>query len=551
MKKVYGYTRVSTVKQGEGVSLVEQKESIKKYANLNNLKIIDWYEEKETAAKQGRPVFSKMISLLNKRKVDGVIIHKIDRSARNLKDWAELGELMDRGIEVHFSFEAIDFNTRGGRLSADIQAVIASDYIRNLSDESKKGLYGRLKQGIYPFQAPIGYLDSGGGNLKTVDPEKAPLIKKLFQFYATGLYSIIDLTDKMYEIGLRNRNGKKVTRNGISTILHNPFYVGTIKLRKNGQVFEGKHKPLVSKSLFIEVQNMLDGKKKCGKTRHDYLYSRRIKCELCLKSLIAEKQKGRVYYRCHTKGCLIKTIREDVIDEIIADFLGNLSINQKEFEQIKSYFDSKRNKNFKVEDEIKLLKFDLAKDNHRLERMTEKFIDGLLDDDMYALNKERILLKIGESKEKIEGLKKSDDFKKESFKFLELLKSLKNIYFNAKNERKRIILKILTSNLVYSPEKLSISTHNVLSGLVNPNSAYHCGDYRAHSRTSKGTRTFTVDYSVTKTKERYKISRISKLSTNKKQYYEYISRYPIQCHEVMRQFKALNEYGFNNHDFKN
>jgi len=166
MKKVYGYLRVSTAKQGEGVSLIAQKEAINLYAEKYNLEIIQWFEELETAAKQGRPLFTAMMKQLQKKKADGVIIHKIDRGARNLKDWADLGNLIDQGVEIHFAHESLDLQARGGRLSADIQAVIAADYIRNLRQEAIKGLYGRLKQGIYPFQAPTGYLDAGKGNTK-------------------------------------------------------------------------------------------------------------------------------------------------------------------------------------------------------------------------------------------------------------------------------------------------------------------------------------------------------------------------------------------------
>jgi site-specific DNA recombinase len=70
------------------------------------------------------------------------------RSARNLKDWADLGELIDSDLEVHFANESLDLHSRGGRLSADIQAVVAADYIRNLREERIKGFYGRLKQGL-------------------------------------------------------------------------------------------------------------------------------------------------------------------------------------------------------------------------------------------------------------------------------------------------------------------------------------------------------------------------------------------------------------------
>jgi DNA invertase Pin-like site-specific DNA recombinase len=120
MKNYFAYTRVSTVKQGEqGVSLQEQREAIVRYAERNNLGIMEWFEERETAAKRGRPLFSRMLKLLKRGKASGVIIHKIDRSARNLKDWADLRQLIDEGIDVRFSQESLDLNTRGGRLSAD------------------------------------------------------------------------------------------------------------------------------------------------------------------------------------------------------------------------------------------------------------------------------------------------------------------------------------------------------------------------------------------------------------------------------------------------
>jgi site-specific DNA recombinase len=147
MKQYFAYVRVSTVRQGEkGSSLQEQRAAIESYARRNNLTIAAWYEEMETAAAQGRPLFTKLLKALDRRLAAGVIIHKIDRSARNLRDWASLGELHDRGTELHFVHESVDFNSRGGRLSADIQAVVSADYIRNLRDEIRKGFHGRLKQ---------------------------------------------------------------------------------------------------------------------------------------------------------------------------------------------------------------------------------------------------------------------------------------------------------------------------------------------------------------------------------------------------------------------
>jgi DNA invertase Pin-like site-specific DNA recombinase len=112
--------------------------------------------EIETAAKRGRPVFRSLLRQIEAGNAGGLIIHKIDRGARNLRDWADLGELIDRGVDVRFAHDNLDLDTRGGRLAADIQAVIAADYIRNLREEVRKGIDGRLcRQPASEFRSPI------------------------------------------------------------------------------------------------------------------------------------------------------------------------------------------------------------------------------------------------------------------------------------------------------------------------------------------------------------------------------------------------------------
>src|SRR4051794_7032719 len=248
-KEYFGYIRVSTAKQGEkGVSLEEQRQAIERYSQRYGLSITKWFEERETAAKRGRAVFGQMLQNLRNEYASGVVMHKIDRGARNLKDWADLGDLADTGVEIHFANEAIDLKTRGGRLSADIQAVVAADYIRNLREETKKGFYGRVKQGFYPRPAPIGYLDAGGGKPKLIDPETAPLVRTAFNLYATGRFGLHDLRDELEIRGLRTRTGSIVSRNGLSVLLKNPFYIGLIRIRN--ELFPGLHDALVPKSTF-------------------------------------------------------------------------------------------------------------------------------------------------------------------------------------------------------------------------------------------------------------------------------------------------------------
>src|SRR5437016_5949507 len=117
MNGFYAYIRVSTPKQGEkGVSLIEQRSAIESFAVRHEHKIIEWFQEKETAAKRGRPVFSRMLVLLRAGKARGVIIHKIDRSTRNHYDWAEIRELAESGVEIYSAHDNLDLKSRGGRL---------------------------------------------------------------------------------------------------------------------------------------------------------------------------------------------------------------------------------------------------------------------------------------------------------------------------------------------------------------------------------------------------------------------------------------------------
>ena len=161
MKQCFGYVRVSTVKQGDGVSLEEQKASILEFAQRKNLVVCQWWEEKETASKQGRPVFNQMVSELKRGGATGLIVHKIDRSARNYHDWNIISDLADNGIDIHIATESFDFNTYGGRMAADFMQEVAANYGRNLKNEVRKGQLGQLKRGMLPWSAPIGYINNG------------------------------------------------------------------------------------------------------------------------------------------------------------------------------------------------------------------------------------------------------------------------------------------------------------------------------------------------------------------------------------------------------
>lgn len=392
MNRFFGYIRVSTVKQGEGVSLAEQKEAILRFAEKEGLEVVEWFEEKETAAKRGRPAFSRMLAELSRGRADGVIIHKIDRSARNLRDWADLGELIDRGIAVHFAAEGLDLSSRGGRLSADLQAVVSADYVRNLREETRKGFYGRLKQGIWPLAAPLGYLDTGKGKPKEIDPERGPLVREAFELYASGGYTLRTLADELYRRGLRNKKGDKVGRTPLSRILNNPFYTGIMQVMTTGESFDGKHEPLITPELFRKVQAILSGKTNARPWKHDFLFRKRINCAGCGRRLIAERQKGHVYYRCQARSCPVRCTREEVIEEALRSVYSRMHFTDLE----KDYLDEmlervKRAWRRTDEERRSQARLELGKIRQRINKLTDAYLDGTLEQELFEDRKLSLL----------------------------------------------------------------------------------------------------------------------------------------------------------------
>jgi len=492
MGKVFAYTRVSTVKQGEkGVSLQEQKDAILRYARQRNLEVTRWFEEQETAAKRGRPAFTHMLKLLRLKVADGVVIHKIDRSARNLEDWADVGRLADAGVQIHFANESVDLTTVYGRLSADIQAVVAAHYSRNLREEAKKGIYGRLKQGFYPLRAPIGYLDQGSAKAKLPDPAVAPLVRESFELYSTGRFSLPQLVSRMYERGLRNRRGGPVTLNGFSTMLNNPFYIGIMRIRKTGQDFSGNHTPLVSQELFELVKALLRGKTVDRVARHGFVFSRLVRCASCRYSLIGELRKGHTYYRCHNRPfktppvCPKTAIREEQLEDAVLSVLNTLALSDAELQFLRDWIaDHRQHAEEACEAQKRTVTLQLESLRTRLSRLTDLLLEGSVEKTVFDEKQKAFVWEEADLKQKLTALQEGrDNTLKEIEDTVELAKSPLLLYKQSDQEGKRELLRILLSNLTVSGKNVSVELKIPFRLIAEREKTSHCGPYRGTCRT--------------------------------------------------------------------
>jgi site-specific DNA recombinase len=310
-KRAVIYLRVSSAQQAdkdfdvEGFSIPGQREACKREADKLGAEIAEEYIDRGESAKTAkRPALRAMLDRLTRGDIDYVIVHKVDRLARNRADDVEIVMAIRKaGAQLVSVTENID-ETPSGLLLHGIMSSIAEFYSRNLAAEVMKGTTQKAKSGGTPYRAPIGYLHDrltvDGREVRTVvlDPERAPLTREAFTLYASGDYSLAELAAIMEERGLRSRPTRKYPARALKAkdlhaMLRNAYYVGVVTY--NGKTYLGRHEPLVDETTFEEVQELLTSKRISGERpwRHFHYLRGSIYCGECGRRLIYSRAKGK------------------------------------------------------------------------------------------------------------------------------------------------------------------------------------------------------------------------------------------------------------------
>ena len=153
-------------------------------------------ERSESAKTADRPELQRMLQFVKDNSVKYVIVHKVDRLARNRADDVVINlALKQAGATLVSVSENID-QTPSGLLLHGIMSSIAEFYSRNLATEVIKGCVQKAKNGGTPGKAPVGYLNVRQivngleGRTVEVDPVRGPLMAWAFEAYATGEWTI-------------------------------------------------------------------------------------------------------------------------------------------------------------------------------------------------------------------------------------------------------------------------------------------------------------------------------------------------------------------------
>ena len=495
------YARVSSKEQEkEGFSIPAQLKLLTAYAAEKGFSIVQQYVDVETAKRAGRSAFTTMVEFFRRESKAKtaqnpcrvLLVEKTDRLYRNLKDWVTLDEL---DLEVHFAKENVVFS-RDSRSSEKfihgIKVLMAKNYIDNLSEETKKGMLEKAEQGIYPSFAPLGYINVQCGDKRFIqpDPALAPVIQKLFEWYATGNYSLLDLARKAKSEGLNYRKtGNTIGKSTVHKILTNPIYSG--KFDWAGKHYQGTHEPIISQELFDRAQDALtkNGHSRRRPHAHEWAFQGLVLCGHCGCALTAEMKKQRyVYYHCtgYKGKCPEKYVREEELARQFGEALLRIEMDKEVLEWVvtalkESHGDEKRYHN----EMIAKLQKEYQKLQDRIDAMYVDKLDGYVPVGFFDRKSVDWRAQQAEILRKIEQHQNANcSYLEEGVRLLELGQKSVKLYEKQEMKEKRRILDFVFSNCLWKDGTLVPNYRKPFDILALTNSAYQ--KQKATSRAKSG-----------------------------------------------------------------
>ena len=391
--KYFIYARKSTDDEERQIlSIDAQLDELRMLAAREKLEVVREYIESQTAKKPGRPIFNEMLKAIKRGEAQAILAWHPDRLARNSVDGGRLIYDLDTGTLATLKFPTTWFeNTPQGKFMLSIAFGQSKYYVDSLSENIKRGLRKKLREGIYPNKPPIGYLNDPKTRAVYIDLERGPLVRRMFEEYSTGRYTAAALLDLVTAWGLRSFNGLTLPLSKMLWTLDHIFYTGVFRF--NGEVYEGKHPPLISRDLFERVQAV---RKKAGQGRYAkhsrFPLRATAHCHHCDCQYTAEFKKGHEYYRCGKRRgpCDSKTIRGEAFAQAIRTAMCMASLRDDFTEKMLAEAEKE-----KVADRAKQAalveqqKARLAELGTLQERLLDVFLAGDIEREEFTARKER------------------------------------------------------------------------------------------------------------------------------------------------------------------
>lgn len=476
--------RVSTKEQEDGHSIAAQRQRLSEYCQRKNLNVLKTFELIESSTKGGRKEFMAMLEFAkSKGETIAIVADAVDRFQRSFKESVLVDELRHQGVvELHFVREGMVINknaTSSDILRWDFSVMGAKSYTLNLSDNVKRSLEYKRRNGEWGGKAPLGYLnarDSGGKATLIHDKERAFLVRMLFEDYAKGTDSISgDLVRKAKDWGLTNktRKGGTLSPSQIQHILKNPFYYGEMSVK--GQLQPHKYDALITKDLWDRCQDVMQGSTRATATRYSekpFVFRGLLKCAVSGRTVTCDVKKGRhVYLICRDPADPTKKLfvpEQDVLDQVKAVF-RSIQVPQKLLGALLAHMKASH----VAENQFHLDAIDGLRDElDRTERSLSTLLDMRLSQSItgneYDKKATELKRKQVEQRMLIEQHSHGrDEFRTTLESLISVASRAVDIFERSKIEQKRQLIAFAFSNLKLKGKKLEFSLRSPFDLMVN------------------------------------------------------------------------------------
>ena len=343
------YARKSTEDREDRqvLSIDSQIEEIqRKFPDLNVIEIIR--ESKSAYKPYNRPEFQRMLELFESGKADGCLAWHPDRLSREPISAGMIMHLLDRGLIKDLKFASYGFNNSPeGKMMLSISLSQSKYFSEKLSIDVKRGMVKKCKNGHMPTRPPVGYMSdrlAEKGEKKVIlDPERFDLVRKIFDLFLTGQYSIPKIQKAAESIGLNHRATKRspakpISKNGFHKMFSNIFYTG--QFIWDGETYKGNHPAMITMEEFEKIQNITGKRHVPRPQKYESLTSGLVRCS-CGAAIVVDQRKKTIkktglsklykYVRCtqqKKKGkCQESILRLEALESQIIDYLGQIKIS--------------------------------------------------------------------------------------------------------------------------------------------------------------------------------------------------------------------------------
>jgi len=463
--KFFLYARKSTDVEDKQVrSIEDQITELRAFAKQEKVEIVEEFIEKQSAKIPGRPIFNEMIKRIEKGEANGILAWHPDRLARNSIDGGQIIYLIDCGRIVALKFPQFWFEpTPQGKFMLNIAFGQSKYYVDSLSENTKRGLRQKVKRGEYPGFAPIGYINDSRNKTIIVDKKKSKIIKEVFELYAKGNSRLEDICDFLAQCGIKSRGGKRIHKTRATFILSNPFYCGLF--RYAGEIYEGKHEPIIAKKIFDKVQEVLKQRgKPHRKTKNEpQVFCGLLRCGTCGMMITGEyrikhQKNGNehhyIYYHCTKKNKSIKCpepcIRQEELDKQISSLLQKFSLRLDWTEKLLEMTEKDKTKSAQsVSAFVQESGEKMKAINIKLQRLLDGYLEQDIEREIYRQEKTKLLLGKKSLEEKTTRIEqKQNDWLEPMIKWINYTQNLSKIAKDSNLLEKKVAAKeIFGSNL--------------------------------------------------------------------------------------------------------